>query len=97
MAGAWGREDVREALEALHEFLAGIREPLERLVETVLRAVEGGRVGADVAGFYRSMVEAGVPEELAGDLTREYLARRMAMADPAGLLERIPISPRGRG
>ena len=97
MAGAQGSGDVREALEALQGFLAGVREPLERLVETVLRAVEGGRVGADVAGFYRSLAEAGVPEELARDLTREYLARRMAVADPAGLLERIPLSPRGRG
>ncbi|MEB2835958.1 MAG: hypothetical protein GSR80_001041 [Desulfurococcales archaeon] len=81
--------ELKEILSALSEFLKGLSEPLEKLIDTILKIADGRRVGEEVAAFYSSLKGAGVPEEVAVEMTREYFHKRIAALDLAKLLERF--------
>lgn len=70
-------EELREVLRSVSEFIRELREPLEKLLDTLLSAMDGSKVGGDVAAFYRKLREEGVPEDLAGEMTREYFRARI--------------------
>jgi hypothetical protein len=86
---ASGASELKEVLGAISEFLSGLSGPLERLIDTFLRAVDGKKLGADVAAFYESLREAGMPEDLAAQMTKEYFEKRLTAFDIAKLVEKF--------
>ncbi|MEB3816771.1 MAG: hypothetical protein LRS46_02360 [Desulfurococcales archaeon] len=81
--------EVRELLGAVSQFLKDLEKPLTELLKSVLELADGEKVGSDVARFYAKLKEAGVPEDMAAQMTREYFERRMSILDVANLLKRL--------
>ena len=71
-------EEIREILSAVSDFLKELKDPIEKLINTLLSLLEGEKVGRDVAAFYQKLKEAGVPEDLATDMTRRYFEERVS-------------------
>ncbi len=90
-------EALREVLSTITEFLNRLNEPLEKLINTVLSALDGEKVGRDVGAFYRSLVESGVPQEEAVRLTREYFKARVDSVNVASLLRSFLEEGEGKG
>ena len=85
-------EELREILGAVSEFLKGLKEPLMDIVSTVMDSLSGEKVGSDIAAFYRKLVEAGMPEQLAAEMTKEYMETRLKAVPSLGsLLESFKI------
>jgi len=82
-------EELRQVLKAISEFLRDLREPLRDLLNAITQALDGGRLGEDVARFYRSLRESGMPEDMAAELTRQYFRERLEAANIAGLVARF--------
>ena len=90
-------EALKEVLSTITEFLNRLNEPLEKLINTVLSALDGEKVGRDVGAFYRSLVESGVPQEEAVRLTREYFKARVDSVNVASLLRSLLEEGAGKG
>lgn len=88
--GDWSSdvEALEKVLDALSKFLRDLQEPLEKLLKTFLDVFSGDRVGKDVADFYSHLKEAGMPDDLIIDMTKQYFRRRIAMLDLAKALIR---------
>ena len=82
-------QELKEVLGAVSEFLRGLSEPLEKLIDTILKIADGRRVGEEVAAFYASLKGSGMPDEVAIEMTREYFKKRIAALDMAKLIERF--------
>ncbi len=67
----------RNILEIVDRVLARLEEAAVRLSREAQEAVKGERLGRDVAAFYHSLVDSGVPEDLARELTHLYLEKRL--------------------
>ena len=74
-------EELRSVLQAVSEFLGGLAKPLEEIMETLLKTVDGSKIGAEVAEFYKRLKEAGVPEEQALEMTKEFFEKRTKILD----------------
>jgi len=81
--------ELREVLRAISEFLKELREPIKDLLSALTSALDGGKLGEDVAKFYRSLKESGLPEEVAIEMTKQYFRERLEAANVAGLLTRF--------
>ncbi len=70
-------EELREVLNAVSEFLANLKQPIKELIETTMSILDGKKLGEEVASFYESLVDKGVPKELAEEMTKEFLKRKL--------------------
>ncbi len=70
-------EEIRRILEAVSEFLSNLKQPIKEMLDVMTSSLDGDRIGRDVVSFYSKLKESGVSEELASDMTREYLRRRL--------------------
>ncbi len=65
-------------------------ETLEKLVERNTRLLEGRWLGGQVASFYKTLIESGVPEKLAAELTKIYLEKAMEkISDLASIVKAV--------
>ncbi|MEB3807042.1 MAG: hypothetical protein GSR73_05965 [Desulfurococcales archaeon] len=74
-------EEVRGILTAVSDFLKEIQGPIKDLLETLLEPVRGDKFGSEIAAFYKSLVESGIPEDLAREMTKEYFEKRTKVLD----------------
>jgi len=81
-------EELREVLSAISSFLRELEQPLRSIFDTLLEAINGARLGEEVGAFYRSLREAGLPEDLAAEMTREYFRERLSSVNIVGILSR---------
>ena len=89
--------EVRAAQALVQLVLERLEDIAARLIEENTRLVSGERLAREVAAFYRGLVEAGVPEDLARSLTTRYLERLLALASPtADILAAIMGAGRNR-
>lgn len=79
-------EEVRMVLDAISSFLKDLSGPLKDLFNTLLQALDGAKIGEDVASFYRKLKEAGMPDDMVQDLTEKYFKSRLEAANILGLL-----------
>ena len=70
-------EELREVLNAVSEFLMNLKQPIKELLEMTMSALDGRKLGEEVASFYESLVSKGVPRELAEDMAKEFLRRKL--------------------
>jgi len=90
-------EEVREVLRAVSEFLEGLRNPFKEFIDMIMTTMDGKRVGEEVASFYKSLTEKGVPEDLAKEMTKDFLKRRLEAAPSiGGLVKAIENAIKGK-
>lgn len=73
-------EELREVLEAVSDFLDKLGSRLKSLLDSVMESLDGAKLGREVGEMYKSLKEAGVPEEVAIEMTREFFKRKMELA-----------------
>ncbi len=81
-AGAETRAETRAAQAIVQLVLDRLEEATMRLLEESVKLLSGERLAREVASFYRGLLEAGVPEDLARRLTERYLEKLLSMASP---------------
>lgn len=80
-------EELRGVLSAVADFVREIREPLKELLDTLISMVKGSTLGEDVGTFYNKLIEQGVPQDLATELTRKYMESRVSILNVGNLLK----------
>jgi len=77
----WMRDglELKYVLKAISDFLRDIKEPLENILNSAMSLISGDRLGKDVGSFYKNLVESGVPEDMAKEMTKEYFESRIAL------------------
>ena len=77
-------EEIREILGAVTEFIASLKEPIKELLDTLAQSLNGEKLGKEVASFYKQLVDSGIPEDMAKEMTREYFRKRLESAPNIG-------------
>lgn len=77
-------EELRGVLGAISEFLTGLREPIKELIDTLMSALDGKKLGEEVAEFYSKLRDSGVPEDLAEEMVRDYFKKKLEAAPSIG-------------
>jgi len=72
-------EELREVLSAVSKFLEDIKKPIADLINVVLDAMRGDKVGEEVAAFYKKLKEGGLPDDVVKDMVKKYLEERVKM------------------
>lgn len=70
-------EELREVLKAVGDFLHDLVPMVKELIETFTSGLRGDVLGEEVAKFYKSLIEAGIREEVATKYTEEFLTKKM--------------------
>jgi hypothetical protein len=82
-------EELREIFKILGEFMKELPPILKELIETVLSTLRGDVIGKEVGAFYKSLVEAGMKEEMVARMTEEFLRARMEAVNIASILSKL--------
>lgn len=77
-------EELKEILGAVTEFIASLKEPIKELLDTLAQSLDGERLGREVASFYKQLVDSGIPEDMAKEMTKEYFKKRLESAPNLG-------------
>ncbi|MEM0460391.1 MAG: hypothetical protein QW407_06780 [Thermofilaceae archaeon] len=70
-------EELREVLKVMGEFFKELVPTLKELIETFMSGLRGDVLGEEVAKFYKSLIEAGIKEDIAARYAEEFLKRKM--------------------
>lgn len=85
-------EELREIFDAIAGFIKQIKTELKELFMVSFEALNGEKLGEEVARFYNSLVEKGVPKELAEKMTMEFFHKRLeAVPDLGKLLSSLKV------
>ncbi len=85
-------EELREIFDAIAGFIKQIKTELKELFMVSFEALNGEKLGEEVAKFYNSLVEKGVPKELAEKMTMEFFHKRLeAVPDLGKILSSIKL------
>ena len=79
-------EEVKEILGAVTEFIASLKEPIKELLDTLAQSLNGEKLGKEVASFYKQLVDSGIPEDMAKEMSKEYFKKRLESAPNLGSL-----------
>ena len=74
-------EEVRGILTAISDFIKDIQQPIKELIDTLLEPIKGDKFGKEIAAFYKNLIESGMPEDLAKEMTKEYFEKRTKILD----------------
>ncbi len=103
-----GMEEVAAAAKVAADIMREIRNLVTELVEQAMKALDGARLGREVSEFYKNLIENGMPEEMARQLTMEFFKQRLeaapklsslieALAKGSKLTEKIAVVKGGDG
>ncbi len=73
-------EELREVLKAVSQFVSDLKEPIKDIITMLMNALDGKKLGEDVSQFYRKLVDNGVPEDMARELTKEFFQKKLESA-----------------
>jgi hypothetical protein len=90
-------ERIKTILNSLTEFIKNLEAPMKGIVTTIIEAMNGKRLGEEVAAFYKALVDNGVPPEDAKEMTREFFRRRLEATNIPYIIERLIFGSRERG
>ncbi|ADI31546.1 hypothetical protein [Staphylothermus hellenicus] len=99
-------ETTKQELEAVAEFINKLKDTVKELLTTLVDSISGKKLGEDVASFYESLKNKGLPEDLAIKMTEEYFKKRLSTIPDIGSLMKqftsmkhpeIPFSIKGAG
>jgi len=81
-------EEIREVIHAVTGLLEETRRIHLALLDETMKRLRGEELGREAASLYRALVEAGLPEAAAAEITKEYLRRLLDLAaQPLARLE----------
>lgn len=84
---------ISELVRATGELIDRIRDMIKDVIETTIRELDGARLGKEVGELYRSLREAGVPEEEAMAMAKRFFEAKLnSMPNLAALLETLTKS-----
>ncbi len=83
MAKQWGPEQIKDILGAISE---KIPELMASLTDVLYSKDNAVKYGAAVAHFYKSMVDAGMSQEQAFELTQRYMSSLSPLASIAKMM-----------
>jgi hypothetical protein len=70
-------DDLREIADALPELFKAINDSVPKLIQGLIGSVyspeAAGNMGAAVGKFYRELIDQGIPEEVALDMTKKFV------------------------
>lgn len=69
--------ELKGALTAITEFLRDITGPLKDIMSIIQSYIAGDKLGKDIANFYRSLKDSGLPDDIINDLVKRYYDERM--------------------
>ncbi|HDM92796.1 MAG TPA: hypothetical protein ENG69_05325 [Candidatus Korarchaeota archaeon] len=72
-------EELREVLSAVSEFLDKLPELIKKVIDALYSKDFGEKMGESVATFYKKLKEAGMPEDMVNQMTREFFERSMIL------------------
>ena len=75
-------QEVREIMEALKDTVPAL---IKGIIDALYSSQSAEDFGKQVAGFYKSMIEAGMTSDQAFELTKEFMESR----DMVGVLKKI--------
>ena len=89
-------EELREVLNAVTDFVKGLKEPIKDVLETVTSSLSGEKLGKEVSTLYKSLLASGIPEDMARRMVQDYFRKRLDSAlDLRKLMEVFSTSFRG--
>ena len=77
-------EELKELFSAIVSFVRELKNPITDLMKSIMTAVSGSELGADVAEFYKKLKESGMPDDIAINLTSNYLEARLTILRELG-------------
>jgi hypothetical protein len=70
-------DELREIARALPELFSAINESVPKMIQGIIGSVyspeAAGNMGAAVGQFYRKLIEEGIPEEVALEMTKKFV------------------------
>ena len=70
-------EELREVAQALPELFGALNEAIPKLISGLIGSVyspeAAGNMAAGIGKFYKNLIEEGIPEEVALDMTRKFV------------------------
>ncbi|MFW9959089.1 MAG: hypothetical protein ACFFCT_13545 [Candidatus Odinarchaeota archaeon] len=70
-------DELREVAQALPELFGALNEAIPRLVSGLIGSVyspeAAGNMAAGIGKFYKNLIEEGIPEDVALDMTRKFV------------------------
>lgn len=82
-------EELKEVLSAISDFLREVTPIVKELIGVVLGSFRGDVLGKEVGEFYKSLIEAGISEDKAVELAKEFLKRKMKLLNLAEVLSHL--------
>ena len=89
-------ENDAEELRAVGDLVKSVGELLQQIVgfvkqimDEILDSLKGDKLGSEVAAFYKQLRDAGMPDEMVAEMTRQYFERRIAIADLVKMLPQL--------
>lgn len=79
-------EKTKAELEAVAEFINKLKDAGKELIMVLVDSMSGKKLGEDVASFYESLKNKGLPEELVIKMTEEYFKKRLSTIPDIGSL-----------
>ncbi|MCE4602419.1 MAG: hypothetical protein F7B18_04470 [Desulfurococcales archaeon] len=73
-------EELKEVLSVVADFLDQLSSKLKMILDSVMETLDGAKIGKEVGDMYKSLKEAGVPEEVAIEMTKEFFRKKMELA-----------------
>jgi len=87
----------KQELKVVSDFIRDLTEVIPNLVKGVISGLFSEQAGADigkaVGGFYKSLIEAGVPQDKALAMTHEYLGTLTKWSDILKSLQDAKLGP----
>lgn len=73
-------ETLSKLLSVVADFLNQLKGMVKEFIETFASSLDGSKLGREVAGMYKSLVEAGMPPEKAMEFTEKFLNAKLEAA-----------------
>jgi len=90
----------KQELKVVSDFIRDLTDVIPNLVRGVISGLFSEQAGADigkaVGGFYKSLIEAGVPQDKALAMTHEYLGTLTKWSDIVKSLQGTKFGPHGK-
>ncbi|MCS7385180.1 MAG: hypothetical protein NDF55_00375 [archaeon GB-1867-005] len=77
-------EELKKVFSTIVNFVKEVKTPLIDLIKSIMTVVSGSDLGEDVATFYKKLKESGMPQEVAVNLTSNYLSARLSILKEFG-------------
>ena len=77
-------EELREILDTVSKFLRELKDLVKDILDAIMSSYDGARLGKELGEFYKSLVEAGVPEEQALELMKQFYDKKMGALPSLG-------------